>query len=302
MRIRRALAASFVIAAGLMISPAGLAGFDAACAAAGEGANRVVVVVQTGNDSSAPVRNTCVRFSEDSITGIDALKRANVDAVIKTYGSMGAFVCSILGVGPSYDDCPSSGTNWSYWRATYPATTFAASRVGASSTNVHDGDVEGWRFGGSAPPYSSVVAVCGGAEPTARASTSSTTTVPASASTTTPTATTQPASGGQAAPTTAAPAVVGQPAVAPAARTGQTTSTIAASGVSPTETAPLEVGPPRGGPTTPQPMVARSQPVAVRRPATDHGSPWPVAITAVVLAGLAAATLRARRANRRLPT
>lgn len=139
--------------------------------------NRVLLIIQTG-DASAPVRQVCVRFAEDEISGTEALIRADVDVVFQSYGTMGKFVCSILGVGPTGDDCPSSSQNWSYSRAPYPAESFSLSNSGASSVRLRDGDVEGWRFANAPPPYSSVASVCGGPEPqrgTASTTTSTTT-------------------------------------------------------------------------------------------------------------------------------
>lgn len=140
--------------------------------------NRVLLIIQTGG-ASAPVRRVCVRFAEDEISGTEALTRADVDVVFKSYGAMGKFVCSILGVGPTGDDCPTSGQNWTYSRAPYPAESFSLSSSGASSVRLRDGDVEGWRFANAPPPYSSVSSVCGGPEPQRRtaSTTTSTTTV-----------------------------------------------------------------------------------------------------------------------------
>lgn len=136
--------------------------------------NRVLLIIQTGG-ASAPVRQVCVRFAEDEISGTEALIRADVDVVFKSYGAMGRFVCSILGVGPTVDGCPSSGQSWTYSRAPYPAESFSLSNSGASSVRLRDGDVEGWRFANAPPPYSSVSSVCGGPEPQRRTTSTTTT-------------------------------------------------------------------------------------------------------------------------------
>ena len=58
------------------VGPAPLRILDQACgAAASDGEHRAVVIVDTGTQ----VRRVCVRFTEESITGRDALIRAGVD-------------------------------------------------------------------------------------------------------------------------------------------------------------------------------------------------------------------------------
>jgi hypothetical protein len=129
------------------------------------------------------VRAACVLFSEDSITGAEALQRAGMSPVFQGYSGLGGAVCSLNGVG-----CPSDGScltcqapsYWQYWRSS--GGSFAYSGAGAGSTSVTDGSIEGWSWGGtrSAPPFQSVDAVCGAAAPPA----------------TSPPATQPPASGG----------------------------------------------------------------------------------------------------------
>jgi hypothetical protein len=124
--------------------------------------HRAAVIVDTGTT----VKRVCVRFTEDSISGKDALDRAGVDPVYRSYGgALGSAVCSLCGVGRSYADCLGSGasaTYWIYWRAAAGTTSFTRSAFGVSSTRVHDGDVEGWRWGVSeAPPFALAAEVCG---------------------------------------------------------------------------------------------------------------------------------------------
>jgi hypothetical protein len=128
--------------------------------------HRAVVVVETGT----AVKRVCVRFTEDSISGKDALDRAGVDPVYRSYGgSLGAAVCSLCGVGRTYADCLGSGgssAHWVYWRSPAGAGSFTRSSFGVSSTRVRDGDVEGWRWGASEPPGFALVAeVCGPEDP-----------------------------------------------------------------------------------------------------------------------------------------
>jgi hypothetical protein len=120
-------------------------------------------------DTGATVKHVCIRFTADSISGRDALDLANqvdrsVQPVYRDYGGLGAAVCSLCGTGNPQSDClgQQSGKYWAYDRAPSGTTKFAGSSEGISSTQVHDGDVEGWYWGaGGAPPYESVDQVCG---------------------------------------------------------------------------------------------------------------------------------------------
>jgi hypothetical protein len=123
------------------------------------------VVVDTG----ATVKHVCIRFSADSISGREALDLANqvdpsLQPLYRDYGGLGAAVCSLCGTGNPQSDClgQQSGKYWAYNRAPSGTTKFAPSSIGLSSTQVRDGDVEGWHWGaGGSPPYASVDQVCG---------------------------------------------------------------------------------------------------------------------------------------------
>lgn len=134
----------------------------ATTAVAAAAPNHAAVIVDTGQT----VKKVCVTFDEEAISGAEALRRANVDAVFASYGDKGDGVCAICGVGCPAGDCFCDRSRfWAYHRAA-PGGAYAYSRAGASSTTVRDGDVEGWRWGtGTAPPYASVGEVCGVAEP-----------------------------------------------------------------------------------------------------------------------------------------
>src|SRR5688500_8677726 len=197
---------------------------DQACGAATAGDHRAVVIVDTGSQ----VRRVCVRFTEDSITGREALVRAGVDPVFKDYGGKGAFVCKLLDTGCPASDCPcDSSEYWVYSRARAGSSTFTMSSMGVSSTSVRDGDVEGWRWStGGGPAYASPDAVCG-AKPvratTARpaggggqtTSTLRTTTAPRSTAAGGRTTTTAPATGAAASASTNAPSAAAGPAFDP---------------------------------------------------------------------------------------
>jgi hypothetical protein len=123
--------------------------------------NRAAVVVDTGSGSAA----VCVRFSEPTITGLDALQRAGLGAVVRSFSGQGGAVCGLNGVGcPADDSCLTcqAPNYWAYHRAGPGAGGFAFSSTGAGSTQVTDGSVEGWRWGtGAAPAFRTVDQVCG---------------------------------------------------------------------------------------------------------------------------------------------
>ncbi len=115
--------------------------------------HRATVVIDTG----ASTRTVVVTFSEDSISGFQALERAGANPVGRDFGgSLGLAICALDGVGHSAGtDClgtPGDQRYWSYNRAAPGATSWKYSATGPSNTRVYDGGVEGWRFGTGAPP------------------------------------------------------------------------------------------------------------------------------------------------------
>lgn len=164
--------------------------------------NHAAVVIDTGQE----VKKFCLAFPEDEITGAEALRRVDAQAVFANFGTRGQAVCSLCGTG-----CPSSNCFcdpnrfWAYHRAGPGGAPYAFSRTGASGATVRNGDVEGWKWGGGeAPPPAKVSEVCNVDEPPSRTS---------SAAPTTSTTTTQP---GQEPPgttsTTGAPTSAASPA------------------------------------------------------------------------------------------
>ena len=242
--------------------------------------HRAAVIVDTGTT----VKRVCVRFTEDSISGKDALDRANVDAVYHSYGgTLGSAVCSLCGVGRSAADCLGGGgspNHWVYWRGVGGATAYTWSPFGVSSTRVRDGDVEGWHWGaGGPPPFADVAEVCGTeALPTSTAA---------------PPVTRAPrAEGGTKRPTTVRSA---PPTTGPAGSIGTVAST---------STAPV--------PTTAPGDDARSGPrplAATRRVSgrtdsggTDSGPGASLLVFGALLAGLVGLIVRAGRRRRDVET
>ena len=117
--------------------------------------HRATVVVDTGNGTF----QRTVTFTEDSISGIAALQRAGANPVVYNFNGRGGAVCRLFGVGRDAGPGCLGGADgdsryWAYFRAPAGSSKFAYSSVGAGATAVHDGDVEGWKFGlGSAPAF-----------------------------------------------------------------------------------------------------------------------------------------------------
>lgn len=109
--------------------------------------NKAAVVVRLGEEQ---VTSLCVSFSEESLSGMDLLRRSGLAVENKVEG-MGSLVCSIENTGCPADDCfcQCSGgdecTYWSYWRYQEEGWTYA--RVGATQTKVGNGGIDGWSWG-----------------------------------------------------------------------------------------------------------------------------------------------------------
>jgi hypothetical protein len=152
--VRTRLAASlFALVA--LLGGATMGGVPAAHA---QTSSRAVVIVSTGSG----VHTTVIEFS-GTVSGMEALQLAGASPETITYGPLGQAVCKLYGAGdePVPGQCPGG---WVYYRAVGGAGGWTQSGLGASATVVHDGDVEGWGYGG-APPFSSFCAVAGCAPP-----------------------------------------------------------------------------------------------------------------------------------------
>ncbi|MBL8775548.1 MAG: hypothetical protein JNK12_06450 [Acidimicrobiales bacterium] len=152
MRLRSALLAAGLIVACLLAALVG----PIAPEAIASGPNRAVVVADSG--TGVIVRG--IEFEADSISGIEALQLAGLAPVVQGFQGEGGAVCAVAGVGCPSDGscltCDARGYYWAYHRAPAGTGGYAYSRVGAGATRVHDGDVEGWKWGtGSAPAYHS---------------------------------------------------------------------------------------------------------------------------------------------------
>lgn len=163
---RRALAG--FLAAGALCSAFGVAAIGVVAIGAGAAAtHRAGVIVDTGSGTHIVV----VSFPEDSITGLDLLQRAGADPVVRSFTGQGGGVCALYGVGHTADSsCLGSNDDpryWGYFLAHGGATSWTYARAGAGSVTVHDGDVDGWRYGnGDSPSFRSFAQLTGTVSPT----------------------------------------------------------------------------------------------------------------------------------------
>ncbi len=123
------------------------------------GDHHAVVVVDTGSGDPHVVP---ISFSDDSISGLEALKLAGADPAVFGFSGLGGAVCALFGVGHPATNAtclgePSDARFWAYWHVPAGQSGFnqsTYSRAGAGSVRVHDGDLEGWRYGTGEPPRS----------------------------------------------------------------------------------------------------------------------------------------------------
>ncbi len=253
--------------------------------------HRAAVIVDTGST----VKRVVITFGEDSITGMDALQRAGTNPVIYQFGGQGGAVCRLLGVGrDSGPNCLGGGDGdaryWAYFRAPAGTSSFKYSSAGAGSARVHDGDVEGWKFGTGTPPqYVSLASLLPPPPPPP----------PTQPPATSPPATIAPAAG-----TGPAAAVGGTAAVTPGAPTSSSTlpntgstgeSTAAASGTAAKDAAA------RNQSDAAKTDDGKDVDTALASSDQDGGggSGWSLALFAVLLVAIAAAIFLVRRLRRR---
>lgn len=150
----------------------GVVGGGCARAARAAGTHRAGVVVEFGNGDA---REFCVSFADDSISGLEALRRTGLPLVYQDYGGSAVTVCKIDDEGcdyprvPCFCECARAGardcTFWGYYRLSRATGAWEFAESGPGSTIVRDGDLNGWRWGrhqgGASPPASTSLArVC----------------------------------------------------------------------------------------------------------------------------------------------
>lgn len=258
--------------------------------AAAASPHRAAVIVDTGSD----VHRVVITFTEDSITGIEALQRSGANPVIYTFGGQGGAVCRLFGVGRDAGPGCLGGQDgdnryWAYFRAPAGTSSFKYSSGGAGSTRVHDGDVEGWKFGtGAAPEYVSLASLSPPPPTTPTTSAQSTGSAGSSGSTpgSTPSAAGQPSAGS---PSSAALPVTG---AAAASGASGTTGAAAAGNGSGTNTKHSKTSHGRG-----TDAAGRTVRAALASSADQSGgsSAWSLLWFAALLGAIVAAIFVARR-------
>ncbi|MDP9227377.1 MAG: hypothetical protein M3P18_26730 [Actinomycetota bacterium] len=161
MRLRAALAAVALCTA---LLPWAIGPAPGACAAE---APHAALVVSTGTT----VHRYCVALDGSSVSGIHLIELAH-DQYGLSFRSDGGALCMLAGVGPAQGDCFSGYPSfWGYWRGD-GSGGWKWSALGAASTVVHSGAVEGWAWGSGddgathpPPPETTFTSVCGAPTP-----------------------------------------------------------------------------------------------------------------------------------------
>lgn len=129
----------------------------------GQASNQAGLVVQFSDDN---IQTFCITFQQDSLTGYEFLQAAGLE-LVGDFSAQGAAVCKIGGIGCAADNCfcKFPPDYWSYWG--YSDGSWIYSQLGAGLRQVHNGDVDGWRWGGGQPPTVNISAAEICAPPTA---------------------------------------------------------------------------------------------------------------------------------------
>lgn len=149
---RRVTAAACALTLGVVLVLVGAPDAHPASAAA---PHRAAVVVDLGNGQ---VKVGCASFTEDHISGLEALDRASMAPVAQTFSGQGGAVCAICGKGCAAGSSCLTCRAPNYW-AYYHDGVYSS--VGATATAVRDGDTEAWKWGkGEAPARVAFSQVC----------------------------------------------------------------------------------------------------------------------------------------------
>jgi hypothetical protein len=130
--------------------------------------------------SSGSLITQCVAFAEEQITGLQLIERSGVPYQAQSFGSVGSAICQ-LDREPSTipSGCFGSGPYWQYFHRRSDA--WQTSALGAGSSALHDGDMDGWRYAAAANQVPSTVAfasVCAAPAPSAAATATTVATAP----------------------------------------------------------------------------------------------------------------------------
>jgi hypothetical protein len=112
--------------------------------------------------SSGQVLSRCVAFAEDQITGLQLIQRAGVEYQAQNFGSMGSAMCELdREPSPVPEGCFGSSRYWQYSHRV--GGGWQAASTGASTSMLHDGDMDGWRYAagtGQTPGNLTIGSVC----------------------------------------------------------------------------------------------------------------------------------------------
>lgn len=99
-------------------------------------------------DTGADTFTFCVALTDDSVSGLELIQLANDQHGLQyRFGDGGQAVCMLANVGAEGDDCFGEYPDfWGFWRGDGNGG-WTWSGVGAGSTLVRDGDVQGWSWG-----------------------------------------------------------------------------------------------------------------------------------------------------------
>jgi len=112
--------------------------------------------------ASGSVITRCVAFAEEQITGLQVVERSGVPYEAQNFGSIGGAMCQ-LDREPSTvpPGCFGAGPYWQYFHR--HGSGWQTSAFGASSSLLHDGDMDGWHFAvgaNQAPTNAAFSSVC----------------------------------------------------------------------------------------------------------------------------------------------
>jgi len=242
------------------------------------------------------VMTFCIDLGADGqATGEELLRASNLPVIFEYSGGIGGAVCKIDNVGsdfpaePCFAHCTlQPGEPCVYWSySQLVGDHWQFSQVGASSTIVHSGDVNGWAWGestiaqGAQPPLRTLAEICLPATATPTAS-------PTPAPSATPTATLPPAAAPP--PDTATPYVARVITATPTASATLTRTPIASPVVAPSVPTPSTPFDPAQGSSSgqgsaptqaavPTALPSPSPPIPTPRPPTATPSTTPLSPT-----------------------
>ncbi|MGH2548131.1 MAG: hypothetical protein ACRDHN_02015 [Thermomicrobiales bacterium] len=113
-------------------------------------ASEAAIVVRHGDGS---ITYAVVVFPEDEISSFELLSRSTISLTTVAFGGLGEAVCTLDGEGCGLSDCrvrlcqtgdPDSSF-WQFFRQD-SSGVWISQPLGASASNVRDGDVDGWSW------------------------------------------------------------------------------------------------------------------------------------------------------------